>query len=269
VQSFKVQDSAIKGAVAKYFGQAPDDVYFHSSTPWGDLYKTYNWGQVQTTVSVVSATITEISANPTIMMTTEFDNSGSPNEGTYTAVISQDVQNTVETNWSMSETVTVGQQVEYGVSFLGSGAKGTTSLSFAMGFGQGGSKSTTVTLGSSTGVSVVLKPHQVLKGQLSATKGSLKIRVVYQASLSGLLAINYGGTYKGHHFYALPVDGVMAAGGINNAIQFTEDIEVGFFSNAKVQVTDPSGAPVQTLLAVAATAPAVRVLNSEVMAEAA
>lgn len=39
VNSFGLSDSALKDAVAKYFGKRPNDAYLKSPTPWGICIK--------------------------------------------------------------------------------------------------------------------------------------------------------------------------------------------------------------------------------------
>ena len=65
--TFGVNDGDLKNAVGKYFGQAPDDAFLRSDTPWGDLYRTYGWPQVQTVLVVQSATITGITSVPSVV----------------------------------------------------------------------------------------------------------------------------------------------------------------------------------------------------------
>jgi len=57
---FNLEDSNLKSAVDKYFGKKPNDAFLHSPTPWDDLYKRYNWSQVQTHLVPQSAEVTEI-----------------------------------------------------------------------------------------------------------------------------------------------------------------------------------------------------------------
>ena len=83
----------------------------------------------------------------------------------------------------------------------------------------------------------------------------MKVRITYRAQLIGTTAINYNPTFKDHHFWALDIGGVMQASGLNNSIQFTEDIEVGYFSNAKIELRDPKGVLRSALLAAPALEP--------------
>ena len=66
----------------------------------------------------------------------------------------------------------------------------------------------------------------------------MKVRVRYNAYLIGSTAINYNPTYKDHHFWSLGIGGVMSAGGVSNSVQSTEDIEIGYYSNSKIELKD-------------------------------
>ncbi|BCT68244.1 hypothetical protein [Nitrosospira sp. NRS527] len=239
-KTFGIQDAGLKNAVGKYFGRNPNDAYLHSDTPWGDLYKTYNWPQVQTVLVVQSATITGITSEPVIVATKIFSNNSSK-KATFNASISDQVNNTTESNWSQTDTVSVEQKIKYEIGFLGTGGGGETSMSYSHSWGKGGSESMSITVGSDSGVSVELAPGESVEAQLSASRGVMKVRVVYKAYLTGSTAINYNPTFKGHHFFSLPIDGVMEAGGLSTIREFTEDIEIGYYSNSKVELKDPTG----------------------------
>lgn len=242
VNTFGISDQSLKDAIGKYFGKNPNDAYLHSDTPWGDLYKTYNWPQVQVVLVVDSATITGITSEPVIVATQDFSNNSTV-KGTFNVSISDQVANTSSSTWSQTDSITVGQKFTYKVEFLGTGAGGETSMSYSHTWGQSTTDSLTVTVGTQSGVSVPLDPGESVKAQLSASRGVMKIRVVYKAYLIGSTAINYNPTFKDHHFFCLDIDQVMAAGGISNLKTFTEDIEIGFYANSTIQLTSKSAEP--------------------------
>lgn len=252
--AFGITDGPLKNAVGKYFGKNPDDAYLHSDTPWGDLYRTYGWPQVQTVLVLESATITGITATPEIIARNDFKNQSSV-AGNFNASVSTQISNTESSNWSQTSTISFKETVSFNVGFEGLGQAGSAvEWGFSESFGVGGSQSKTVTVGSTQGVTVLLQPGQSVEAQLSSIRGTMKIRVVYRAYLIGDTAINYGGTYKGHHFWALPIDGVMAAAGISNSITITQDIQIGYYCNASVLLVNPQGVKVEALRAVAAHA---------------
>lgn len=245
--TFGIDDQGLKNAVGKYFGQAPDDAFLHSETPWNDLYRTYGWPQVQTVLVVESATITGITSQPTVVAQNILRND-SKVAATFNAAASESVSNTTTTSWSSTDSVQVGQKFSYEVSFLGTGGKGETSLTYTHSWGQGGSESEQVTVGSSQGVSVLLQPGQAVDAEITASRGAMKVRIVYRASLIGSTAINYGHPYNGHHFWGLDLSTVMSAAGLPLTKTFTEDIEIGFYANDAVILTDPVTKKVLTSL---------------------
>ncbi|WP_200977821.1 follicular epithelium yolk protein subunit [Echinicola sp. 20G] len=235
--TFKLGDKQLKDAVKAYFGKSPNDAYLHSPTPWGDLYKKYSWPQVQMVLVVQSAEILGITSEPVIVKTQEFTNDSSK-KGTFNVAISETLSNTTSSNWSTGGTLSVGQKISYGVEFLGSGVKGETSLSYSQSWGIGGQESKSITVGSTSGVSVTLDPGESVLAELSASRGVMKVRIRYNAYLIGNTAINYNPTYKGHHFWSLGIGGVMSSGGVKNSVQSTEDIDIGYYSNSKIELKD-------------------------------
>lgn len=248
VNSFGITDGPLKNAVNTNFGRSPNDAYLHSPTPWNDLYNSFGWPQVQTTVRPISATVTDWSSKPLIVATQKFVNN-STKAGDFNVSISEQQANTIESNWSVTKTVDVTQTINYGIQFLGSGGGGSTAFSYSQSWAQGGSESQTTTLGSAQAVSVTLQPGQSVVATLTANKGTMTVQVVYEATLSGWTAINYDPTYNGHHFYGLDINGVMGSAGIPQTIQFTDTLTVGYFMDATVQLSDTTGQPVHTLLA--------------------
>jgi hypothetical protein len=164
--TFGVQDSALKNAVGKYFGKNPNDAFLHSPTPWNDLYKTYGWPEVQAILVVQNAQLTGITSEPVVVATKTFTNQSSK-KATFDASISDQVSNTTESNWSTTNTIEVAQKITYNVGFLGTGGGGETSMSYSRQWGEGGSQSKSITVGSSSGVSVELDPGESIEAQLT------------------------------------------------------------------------------------------------------
>lgn len=233
--TFGLGDKQLKDAVKAYFGKSPNDAYLHSPTKWGDLYKTYSWPQVQMVMVVQSAEILGITSEPVIVKSQEFVNSSSQ-KGTFNVGISDSVNNTASSNWSTGGTLSIGQKVSYGIKFLGTGVEGETSLSYSQSWGIGGQESKSITVGSTSGVSVDLEPNESVTAELSASRGVMKVRVRYNAYLIGNTAVNYNPTYKGHHFWTFGINSVMSKGGILNSVKSTEDIEIGYYSNSKIEL---------------------------------
>jgi hypothetical protein len=236
--SFGLDDGALKNAIGKYFGKNPNDAYLRGPTPWNDLYKTYNWPQVQTVLMAQSAQILELTSQPSIIKTTTLRNT-SRKPGNFSASVNDNVTNTFETNWNVTTSVELSQSVEYSVELAGLGSVGgSTSWSFGLSVGVGGARSQSVSVGSDQGVSADLDPGEAVEAQLTVSRGILKARIFYDVYLIGSTAINYNPTFKGHHFWALDIGQIMQAGGIKNHRQITQDITVGYYSNAEVKLSD-------------------------------
>lgn len=235
-KTFSLSDSQLKSAVEAYFGRRPNDAFLHSPTPWNDLYKRYGWSQVRTVLAVRKAEIIDLTSEPIITKTQEFENTSSK-RATFNVAINDEVSNTVSTSWNTGGTLTVGQEIEVGVDFIVS-TKSRTSISYSQSWGIGGEKSKTITIGSNSGLSVDLDPGEAVVAELSASRGVLRVRVTYVATLQGYTAVNYNPKWKDHHFWALNINRVMAAGGISNSVVSTQDFEVGYYSNAKVTLRD-------------------------------
>lgn len=235
--TFHIQDTELKNAVGKHFGKNPKDAYVKSPTPWNDLYTTYGWPQVQTVLVVKSSEIIGVTSEPVILNTVPLINNSSK-PGTFHADTTVEVTNTTETNWSNSNSIETSQSIDYHIGFLGTGGGGETSMSYSHIWGQGGSESETIKVGSSQGVSVELDPGEAVDVVISASKGVLQVRITYEAHLIGDTAVNYDPVYKDHHFHDFGIGDVMQDGGIINSVEIKEDIEVGYFANATVEMRD-------------------------------
>jgi len=240
--SFRIHDAQLKDAVRQYFRRAPNDAYLRSPTPWGDLYRTYGWPEVQVHTRVLSATVLSSNANIQALSTKVFKNNSSV-PGVFNASLSQSVSDTTETNWSQANSVSVTQMVKYGIEIIG----GETTFGYSYTWGQGGSKSNSVTIGDTVGVEVPLNPGQSVIASLTAWRGTLRVRVTYVATLSGYTAVNYNPTHEGHHFWALDINSVLYAANLPTSVTITSDVDVNFYSNGEVTLVDPpSGAVIST-----------------------
>ncbi|WP_312242297.1 hypothetical protein [Pantoea sp.] len=230
------QHYSLRQAIGYYFGKTPENAYLKSPTPWGDLYTTYRWEQVKRILMPVKAEILELRDVPVSLKTQTFTNNSSV-EATFNVAISDTVSNATAFKWSTGGTFTIGQKFTYGVDFLAK-ATGETSVEYSQNWGIDETKTETVTFGSSSGLVVRLLPKQSVKAPLKASHGIIKSRVWYDGYLTGSVAANYNPPYKNHHFWSFPVQSILNAGRINNRIQSTQDIELRYYSNAEIVITD-------------------------------
>jgi hypothetical protein len=239
-KKFGLSDGDLKNLVKEYFGKKPNDAFLHSPTPWNDLYKRYNWPQVKVVLVPTSAEILSLTSKPVIVASKIFKND-STQTGTFDTSISQSVTNTSSSSWSYSNQISVGQKISYGISYLGTGGGGETSFSYSLTLGESNTESESVTVGTNDGVKVTLEPNESVEAILSASRGVLKARITYQAYLTGCTAINYSHSYKGHHFWALPITSVLKHSGKPYMMKVTEDMEVGYYSNSSIELLSAKG----------------------------
>ncbi len=232
--TFGLGGKNLKNAIEKYTGREPDQAYLRG--PADGLYEEYNWQEVQIVLEAISATIIDVASEPVILETKTSKNN-SKKKATFNMEITQSVETTAESNWSTTNTITIEQSIEYGIKFLGTGVSGTTSFGYSRAWGEGGSKSQAHTVGSTHGVTVDLDPGESALGELTASKGAIKARIVYQAKLIGYTAVHYHPRHEGHYYWCYNIVSVMEAAGIKNSEEFTEDIEIGFFGNSDVILT--------------------------------
>jgi hypothetical protein len=225
-------------AVEKFKGKKPNNAYLASPTPWHDLYKKYGWPQVQTRLDVISSRIVSLISRPVAIKSVDYAHDENPDveKATFTADLTQEVTETTETNWSETHGFEVGQSINYGVAFSGMNVGGETSLSYAEEFGRGGSETKQVSLSSTQGISFELDFGEKATATFSASRGTLTVEVVYRVSFTGDVAVNYNPRYKGHHFWALPINAVLKASGLQNTFDITQTIEVGYYTNGEIKL---------------------------------
>jgi hypothetical protein len=216
-KTFGIEDAALKDAVGMYFGKNPNDVYVRSPTPGDDLYIKHKWPEVQTVLQVEKAKILEITSTPIALATTTFDNGKSLKKATYNCKLSDNVTNSTGSTWSETNGIEVGQKFTYDISFFGTKVGGgETSFTYTHGWGQEKTESVTVSVGSEAGVEVELDPGEKVVAELSASKGVMKVQILYTAHLIGSVAVNYTPPYKDHHFDHVDINDIIKAN--NSAI---------------------------------------------------
>ncbi|XP_063390413.1 uncharacterized protein LOC134676031 [Cydia fagiglandana] len=239
-KEFRLTDAPLKDACSRYSGPRPTDAYLHSPTPWGDLYQSYGWTQVHRKLKPLKASILGIHSEPAIIGTQRFRNNGTKT-AQYKAELTQSVSNTISNSWNLQHTIHVGQDIS--VEFVIPVGKigGKTTLSYNHQWGKSGSDSHTVTVGASAGVTVPVEPGDTAEAIMTASRGTMEIEVIYEASVYGDVALNYEGGWNGHYFWRYDVNAVMAAGGLPRTLQVTEILKVGFYTDVEIVLQEKTG----------------------------
>lgn len=242
-KQYGIRDNELKEHIKVHLGKKPTDVFLKSPTPWGDLYKEYHWEQVKRILKVKSATIMGINYKPVIVHSQDFENAFNNTIKVNTG-ISHTVETTVTTSWSKTNEFQVSQEIEYKLDVLFAKIKGVTGFSYTSAFGQTVEKSEAVTIGTTSGMETELNPGQSCTAVLSANKRYFEVEVKYIASLKGVVAVNYKKRFHGHHFYGPSIADVLESAGKVNEKTITENIRIGFYSDASLKVYDKmSGLP--------------------------
>ncbi|MTI30230.1 ETX/MTX2 family pore-forming toxin [Xanthovirga aplysinae] len=222
-------------------------------------------------MEVNNARILSLTSDPTILNTQTFENN-SDVTGTFTGSVTQTVSSSVTSSYSTTTVFGFKNTTKISAKIFGVGAENSTELSFSESDTEGSSETSTVTVGSSSEVSVTLDPGQSVLATLSASRGKLTARVTYDVYLFGDIAATIGWTnnfvgiegstpppYEIINLEDLPEDpndfdyskpftgsGTLPVSAqevfaLNNIIAatVTQDIELDYFSNAKVVLSNP------------------------------
>lgn len=238
-KTFKLDDETLKRASEKYKGKRCTDIYLKPPTPWGDVWRKYDWDEVERIVKPVQARILGISSKPVAVATASYVNHHHHISATYSTSVTQQVEESVGHTWSEGGELSIGQEINYNVNFGAGSVGGTTSLSYSSTWGKDTTKARTVTLGTTSAVQVTIPPGGEVETTLTATEGTMEIEVDYVATLTnGDVFCNYENTYQGHHFYAFPLRSLQKIANLTRFVRTTEKIKVGFYTNALIEVTN-------------------------------
>ncbi|XP_057330722.1 spherulin-2A-like [Microplitis mediator] len=232
IKAFGITEDELKAAVSSYMGQEPDDVYLRSPTPWGDLYKSYNKPEVTTTLRVFSSKLSKFDKKLTVVEGVGMTNGDCP-ELDVCQTIEKTVKNTVSSKWSKNSEIKLGQTISYKVGPVG----GETSIDYTNSWGNDNFEEDSVEIKSTISARVAVRPNSHFYLLLTSSKGVLEAEIVHEASLDGVVAVNYSEPYKGHHFYFLPIDAVMNQAGISNSVKITETIKAGLHGMTEINLS--------------------------------
>lgn len=191
------------------------------------------------------AEILDFHAENTALASENFDNVSSI-PALFTSNLAVSKTNSSTTSWSESNSFTFNQSIKYQIGFLGTGAGGSTGFSYNHSWGEGGSETTSTTIGTTSGVSVTLQPKQHVTATLSATQGTMRVRVTYTAALTDGSAVIWNiprpFPTDGHLDQVFPkLEPALAANGRTTNVQVIQDLDIGYFSGGKIEIKDSLG----------------------------
>ena len=226
---------AVKSAVTSIMGVSPLSISFKSSET--NHYATHGWSEVKVTVTAVSGEITSFDSGPTVLKRTPLVNR-SGKTVTQTTTLSQTITNTIESSWDTSESFSIGETIDVSAQLFGAGVKSSTSLNFALQFGQGGSKSESKSTTLEDSVSVNLEPHSSVYAMLSSSFNKADAEVRYEVTLSGYIVATFWSKIKGRAVWELEVNSVLDILGEPISIPITQFIELGWYGESSIGTED-------------------------------
>lgn len=225
--AFDIEDKNLKGAVERYWGKKPNDAWVRKPGSGRDLYSKYGWNQVQTVVTIRRANILAISSETMILKKAPVkNNSDAP--VTQSVSFSESVQESMANWWDKAGNIEVEQKINRSVA-----VRGGPTLNYSRYWGQYFPETRDTTVSATRNIS--LQPGEQVEARLTAEKCTMKLRVVYEASLNGIVATNYNPIYKGAHFWDLDVVQVMRGAGVPSVIRITEDIKVVYYADVSIR----------------------------------
>lgn len=231
---FGVTDKALIALIGANRGKDPDEVHLRNHRN----FDKYGWPKTQRVFEAKKAEVVSLEFKPVALVTNQYENRRSKLPVSHQATLTHGTSISATTQWNVNTKISIDQKFKYEVGFLGTGGGGETSFSFETGYGQGASETRASTITTSNTASFSIDPGQTVKAVLSASKGVLRVKITYVSYLEGYVFYDYYIPYEDHHHWANPIDDVMASGGLPNAIESSEIIEIGFYANAKVIVED-------------------------------
>jgi hypothetical protein len=231
---FGVTDKALIALIGADRGKDPDEVHLRNHR----FFDQYGWPKTHRVFEVKKAEVVSLDFKPVALVTNHYENRRGKLPVSHNATLTFGTSLSATTQWNVTSKIAIDQKIKYEVGFLGTGGGGETSISFETGYGQGASETRASTITSTNMASFSVDPGQTVKAVLSASKGVLRVKITYRSYLEGDVYYDYAEAYEGHHRWAEPIADVMANGGLPNAIESSEIVEIGFYANAKVIVED-------------------------------
>ncbi|GGM35280.1 hypothetical protein ACFFX1_44075 [Dactylosporangium sucinum] len=206
--AFGLDDQSLIEAVAACLGRAPDLAQLD-----GFLHRSHGWEPVTTTLRVASASVTGVGSEPVAVPL-----------GLAPAA---SLGCTAANLWSPVDGISPTERLRYTVELPAGGR-----LDYAHEWGAEAVESCALDL-----------PAGAAADELVGLRMELGVRVIYDAYLTGDVAVHYRDGHEGHRFWGIDVGTVLAAAGLLNGRHFAENIRIRYLASARVVHADPGGAP--------------------------
>jgi len=238
IPKFGLHPSSLSQAVGKHYGRVPGLGDVHVKKPaFHDVYNKYGWPEVHVKLNPIEAEVVSVDIKPVAMAEKVFSNDSSGK-----MVCKGSVFTKASTTVSRSTSNTIGISFEAGITVKGSICGVGTEMNAKFGWNSSTTSSESNmqdrTIGSENNVEVELGPGESKVAKLVVNQGTMVVKVTYRCELEGSVAVNYNPTHKGHHFWGLDVNSVLNSGGLPTSFVIEDDLEIGFYTNEKIELHD-------------------------------
>lgn len=225
---FNITTENLNKGMKVEMGKAPNDIFLHDPTNYGNIFQKFKWQPVQRSIKVHKTKIADILKEDVVLKKHEFINYSSSVVKSKRNIY-EVVENTAQSMWS--EGGIAEDEIFYNVD-----------LNFTYGHFKYKNKwrsnklhSTRMSFGVTKKGNIFTRPNATVVTDLLATKMIIIIEVVYKAELIGSAVANYARLYGKYHFWAPSIQSIMKAANMKNEFLTTEEIEVRCFVNPRSQ----------------------------------
>jgi len=231
------QMSNLQARVADYTHSWPEDAVCYGKCGGFDLYDKYGYEPVHILLKPVSWKVAKFNVDQQSIYNQTTCTNNSSVTSTFNTGCTCQVQEIVTMTSTNTRSIGIQSKFKYdfGLPGIGGGEHEIT-ISGSMSFAETNTKTTSVTAGSTYGVSVTLKPHESCHIGIAMSRGDVTFEVKYKVELSGYIACNWRDKWKGHHFWFFPVNHILHPD--PSAVGFTQFLTCGFFCKAELVVED-------------------------------
>lgn len=240
VEWFGVQETVLKNKIGLIWGKEPNDVFLHSPTPWGDLYKTYGWEQVQTVIALKNLPIIEAVNTDHVLKDQKTIVNNEKEKKTFEVEFSSEYDDYISCIECSADIPIPGfidtkNYISYKTTFPPVDSQGEP-LTLNSRISIWDSKPSHIKGSTEIRKTIELEPGQSARAEYYVDVCTARIKVPFKMYLQGGVAMNYNPTYKGHHFYKVSIEYIMSESGIPNDYSYQQEIEVGFCANPRIEI---------------------------------
>ncbi|GEM_PF-846795 len=234
IETFGLGLHNLTSAVNAYFGKTPNDAYLRSPTPWGDLYTTNKWPQVQRKFTFQSADITSFSSSRVVIDSQSIVNN---TNGLITTNIGMTkiVDFQCSATWSGESGISLAAHIP--VQIQAEHDLETYSFTFSDAFYQNSQNSKAVPFNAQY-LAYAAQVETSTEAYLVVDRYTMTVHCVFVSSLIGDVAVNYNPTYQSHHFWPLPIESVMHTAGMPTFFTTELTFLITYYFNPRIEFNE-------------------------------